>query len=87
VIDVIETNCRYFNLKPFCEPKLGDYGLYSSIGGRSAGDFQMAILWLLNMSDGTNSLLDIAERCNLPWEMLKEAVRALDEAGLLKPIE
>jgi aminopeptidase-like protein len=42
---------------------------------------------LLNMSDGTNSLLDIAARCNLPWEMLKEAVRALDEAGLLKAIE
>ena len=87
VIDVIEQNFKYLNLKPFCEPKLGDYGLYSSIGGRSVGDFQMAILWLLNMSDGTNSLLDIAARCNLPWEMLKQAVRALDEAGLLKPIE
>jgi aminopeptidase-like protein len=45
------------------------------------------MLWLLNMSDGGNSLLDIAARCNLPWEMLKEAVRVLDEAGLLKPIE
>jgi aminopeptidase-like protein len=87
VIDVIEQNFKYLNLKPFCEPKLGDYGLYSSIGGRSPGDFQMAILWLLNMSDGTNSLLDIAARCNLPWEILKKAVRALDEAGLLKPIE
>jgi aminopeptidase-like protein len=87
VIDVIEKNRKYLNLKPFCEPKLGDYGLYDSIGGRSAGDFQMAILWLLNMSDGTNSLLDIAARCNLPWETLKEAVRALDEAGLLKPVE
>ena len=86
-IDVIEQNRKYLNQKPFCEPKLGDYGLYSSVGGRSAGDFQMAILWLLNMSDGTNSLLDIASRCNLPWEIIKEAVRALSEAGLLKPVE
>ena len=86
-IDVIEQNRKYLNQKPFCEPKLGDYGLYGSIGGRSADDFQMAILWLLNMSDGTNSLLDIASRCNLPWEIIKEAVRALGEAGLLKPVE
>jgi aminopeptidase-like protein len=86
-IDVIEQNRRYLNLKPFCEPKLGDYGLYSSVGGCSAGDFQMAILWLLNMSDGTNSLLDIAERCRLPWTTIKEGMQALIKAGLLKPGE
>jgi aminopeptidase-like protein len=86
-IDVIEHNRKYLNLKPYCEPKLGDYGLYSTIGGYSVGEFQMAILWLLNMSDGTNSLLDIATRGNLSWETVKEAVRALVEADLLKPAE
>lgn len=86
-IDVIEHNRKYLNLKPYCEPKLGDYGLYSTIGGCSVGEFQMAILWLLNMSDGTNSLLDIATRGNLSWETVKEAVRALVEADLLKPAE
>ncbi|XIA68020.1 hypothetical protein ACFIOY_22145 [Bradyrhizobium sp. TZ2] len=30
-IDVIEQNRKYLNQKPFCEPKLGDYGLYDSI--------------------------------------------------------
>ena len=86
-IDVIEHNRNFLNLKPFCEPKLGDYGLYSTIGGHSAGDFQMALFWLLNMSDGENSLLDIAARSNLPWAIIKEAVRALSEAGLLKPVD
>jgi aminopeptidase-like protein len=86
-VDVIEHNRRYLNSKPFCEPKLGDYGLYSTIGGCSAVEFQMAMLWLLNMSDGTNSLLDIAARCNMPWEILKEAVRALAQVGLLIPAE
>ena len=47
----------------------------------------MALLWLLNMSDGGNSLLDIAARSNLPWAIIKEAVRALSEAGLLKPVD
>ena len=86
-IDVIEHNRKYLNQKPFCEPKLGNYGLYSTIGGFSAGDFQMALLWLLNMSDGENSLLDIADRANLPWATLRGALEALCEAGLLKPAD
>ena len=46
----------------------------------------MALLWVLNMSDGENSLLDIAEKAKLPWDMMKEAAAALTEAGLLKPL-
>ena len=87
VIDVIENNRRYLNTKPYCEPKLGNYGLYNSIGGRSAGDYQMALLWLLNMSDGDNSLLDIAVRSKVPWAMLKQALQVLSAAGLLKPAD
>jgi aminopeptidase-like protein len=47
----------------------------------------MVLLWLLNMSDGENSLLDIAVRANLPWPMMKQAAQALSGAGLLKPID
>jgi aminopeptidase-like protein len=86
-IDVIEHNRKYLNLKPFCEPKLGDYGLYSTIGGFAAGEFQMALLWLLNMSDGENSVLDIATRANLPWATIKQALGALCKAGLLQPVD
>ncbi len=70
-IDMIENNRKYTNQKPMCEPKLGDYGLYSTIGGRSAGEYQLALLWILNMSDGATSLLDIAERSSLPWGTLR----------------
>ena len=38
------------------------------------------------MSDGENSLLDIAARANLPWVTIKEALGALCKAGLLKPV-
>jgi len=86
-VDVIENNQRYSNLKPFCEPKLGDYGLYTTTGGLSADLRQKALLWLLNLSDGEHSLLDIAMRSNLPWHAVKEAARALTAAGLLKPAE
>lgn len=86
-IDVIESNRRYLNLKPYCEPKLGKYGLYNHLGGSSAGSYQMALLWLLNMSDGKNSILDIATRSNLPWEAVKQGLRSLCAAGLLKPAD
>jgi aminopeptidase-like protein len=86
-VDVIENNGYHLNQKPFCEPKLGDYGLYSAMGGLSPPDYQMALLWVLNMSDGHNSLLDIGEKSKLPWAMVKQAVAALTEAGLLRPIE
>ncbi|MEO6191906.1 MAG: DUF4910 domain-containing protein, partial [Thermoanaerobaculia bacterium] len=62
VIDVIEGNRRYLNLNPKCEPQLGRRGLYRTIGGDESGrSRELALLWVLNLSDGENSLLDIAE--------------------------
>ncbi|MDA9404491.1 peptidase M28 [Bradyrhizobium sp. CCBAU 45389] len=83
-IDIIENNMYYRSVKPFCEPRLGIYGLYSGLGGLAAGDFQLALLWVLNMSDGENSLLDIAERARLSWGTIKKAAVALSEAGLIR---
>jgi aminopeptidase-like protein len=57
------------------------------MGGLSPPDYQMALLWVLNMSDGHNSLLDIGQKSKLPWAMVKQAAAALTEAGLLRPIE
>jgi aminopeptidase-like protein len=44
----------------------------------------MAMLWVLNLSDGHHSLLDIADRSCLRFDVLKHAVDALLECGLLK---
>jgi hypothetical protein len=37
------------------------------VGGADAGVDQVALLWVLNLSDGSHSLLDIAERAGLPF--------------------
>ena len=63
VIDVLESNATYTNLSPYGEPQLGRRGLYRGLGGGSSEE--MALLWVLSLSDGTNSLLDIAERSGL----------------------
>ena len=86
VVEVLEANRCYRNLSPKAEPQLGRRGLYHHIGGGEEGrERQLALLWVLNQSDGSRSLLDIAERSGLPFERLVEAAGLLREADLLAP--
>lgn len=85
-VAALETDRRYINLAPKGEPQLGRRGLYGAIGGDSSAYAKnMAMLWVLNLSDGDYSLADIAERAKLPLETVEETARLLQEAGLLKP--
>jgi aminopeptidase-like protein len=43
----------------------------------------MAMLWVLSLSDGIHTLLDIAERSKLPFTDIRLATRALESAGLV----
>ncbi|MGZ3459648.1 MAG: DUF4910 domain-containing protein, partial [Archangium sp.] len=61
VFEVLEGHGTWLNTEPFGEPQLGRRGLYGSVGGKShARAEQMAMLWVLNLSDGRHSLLDVA---------------------------
>jgi aminopeptidase-like protein len=85
VINVLENNAAYVNTNPKCEPQLGRRGLYSAIGGdKDIARKQLAMLWVLNQSDGTASLLDIAQKAGIPFEIVNEAAILLKEAGLLR---
>ncbi|MFF7813810.1 DUF4910 domain-containing protein [Streptomyces sp. NPDC007945] len=82
---VLDRNRRYVNLSPYGEPQLGRRGLYDSLGGRSdAKEAQLAMLWVLSLSDGGPSLLDVAERSGLPFDAVATAAEALRDAGLIK---
>jgi aminopeptidase-like protein len=89
IIEILENNFLYKNNNPKCEPQLGRRGIYKkNIGGRSfAEDWQLAILWVLNLSDGTNSLLDIAKRSELEFGTILEASKELLKCGLLKVLQ
>lgn len=83
-IDIIENERCLVNLNPKCEPQLGRRGLYTVIGGdKDAPAKSMALLWVLNLSDGRHSLLDIAERAGMPFTKIREAVALLAAQGLL----
>jgi aminopeptidase-like protein len=84
IIRILEGNQRYVNLNPKCEPQLGRRGLYRQIGGtREAMGVEMAMLWVLSLSDGECDLLDIAARSGIDFRSVSRAAELLQEAGLL----
>jgi aminopeptidase-like protein len=83
-VDIIENDSTYRNTIPRCEPQLGRRGLYRVNGqDRDAEAANLALLWILNLSDGSHSLLDIAERANLPFSAVFKTARLLQQHGLL----
>ena len=85
ILHILENNKKYLNQNPKCEPQLGKRGLYDKIAGhKNIKEFQLAMLWVLNMSDGINTLLDISDRSGLKFSLTKDASDTLLEHGLLK---
>ncbi len=84
IFDLLENNRTYRNVNPKCEPQLGKRGLYREIGGHADAELrELAMLWVLNLSDGENSLLDIAERSGLRFDAIQHAAAKLERHGLL----
>jgi aminopeptidase-like protein len=87
MIYIIEGNRKWINKFPKGEPQLGKRGLYNNVGGDSdKKEYQMALLWILNLSDGNNSVLDIAKMSGISFELLLNATKELQGAGLLEKI-
>jgi aminopeptidase-like protein len=85
IIDLLEHNQTYISLNPMCEPQLGKRGLYRVVGGPQDGGVQeLPLLWVLNLSDGQHSLLDISERSGLSFDAVKIAADALLKHELIK---
>ena len=83
-IDILENDRILVNTSPKCEPALGKRGLYGTVGNeKGAAERNMAMLWVLNLSDRQHSLLDIAERAGLPFATINAAAVRLEAAGLL----
>jgi len=87
VIHAIESNKYFINTNPKCEPQLGKRGLYSAIGGhQGARTKEMAMLWILNMSDGHHSLSTISEKSNIDFPLIYETALILENYNLIKEV-
>jgi len=80
--DLLENTVKYG------EPQLGKRGLYPSLGSSKTIDSKVsAMLWCLNLADGSRDSLAIAEDSGLPMQYILKAVSVLLKAGLLKLID
>jgi aminopeptidase-like protein len=83
--EVLGQNRVYLNQNPKCEPQLGRRGLYRAVAGQQEKQSrELAMLCVLNGSDGTQSLLQIADRAGIPFQDISYAAKSLVEAGLLR---
>jgi aminopeptidase-like protein len=85
ILHILNNNEIYYNQNPKGEPQLGKRGLYQAYNGEQDSRLnQMAILWVLNLSDGNHTLLDIAERSGMSFDVIKSAADTLLAHNLLK---
>jgi len=85
VLRVLEGNRRYRNLIPKCEVRLGKRGLYRTVGGQTVQPMnEEAMLWVLNYSDGRHSLLEIANKAGLAFDVVRHAAEILEQHGVLE---
>jgi len=78
LLSILENNGQYLNLNPKCEPQLGKRGLY-----QNPGTNELALLWVLNLSDGHHSLLDICALSGMDFTAVNAAKDTLFEHHLL----
>ena len=84
IIEVIENNAFFINTAPYCEPQLGKRGLYPLLGAhKETSNAVKTMLWILNLSDGTNDLIDISNRSGIALKELIPVINKLMDNGLI----
>ena len=84
IVQATETAEYFENRHGRCEPQLGKYGLYDSVGGyRSDTSDILAMLWVLNGSDGHQSLQSISVKSGISLSDLRGAAQRLLDVGLV----
>lgn len=87
-IHILEKNRFYLNQFPKCEPQLGKRGIYKGLASdRNQRAKEMAMLWILNFSDGEHSLLDISRKSGIDFDTIQSVTQLLCEFDLLKEVQ
>lgn len=95
ILKYVEICGNPVNLSPFGEPQLGKRGLYPNINSNKTRNFSTdefvdgrtqlnRILYILNMSDGETSLIEIAKKANCSVDDLIPIINRLESMNLIK---
>lgn len=84
-LEALEQNC-YPKANLFCEPQLSKRGLYPTLSTKSSGEEVRLMMDLITWSDGTRSLVEIAELCCSPVWSLYPILDKLCDHGLITTV-
>jgi len=82
-IEVIENN-KIYKVKVLCEPHMGKRGMYPTISTKNSDNQVKLMMNLISFCDGHNSLLDIADKLNIPIWNLYEIIENLLQENILE---
>jgi len=84
-LELIDKN-RIYKTKNLCEPQMSKRGLYPTLSIKISSEKKRNMMNFLSYCDGEHSLLDIAEKINLPSWDLYELVEELISYDLISSI-
>ena len=83
-LEMLEKNAVMVNVNPHCEPHLGRHGVLAALRGHDRSrELQEAMMWVLNLGDGENDLMAVAQRSGLPFPLVSQAAQLLAGAALV----
>jgi aminopeptidase-like protein len=84
-LEILEKN-RTYKVNILCEPQMGRRGLYSTLSSKKSDPETRLIMSFISFCDGKHSLLDIAEKINIPAWNLYEIIDQLVSHDLISQI-
>ena len=81
-IDIIEKNSRPV-VNFLCEPQLGKRGLYENLSVVNSSLKSRNLLNIISLSDGTNDLIDLCCKLELPFRVIYEFIELLKSKALI----
>jgi len=83
-IDIFEKNISYPKINVLCEPQLGKRGLYPQISTKNQNHDIRNMMNFISYCDGKNSILDIANLCNIDFFECYKFYKKLNNEGLFE---
>ena len=84
-VQILETNF-YWRIKTKCEPQLGKRGLYPNTSTKSSGAEVRNLMNVVSFLDGSLSVLEIAEKCEMRYSEVIEILEKLIKADLVEKV-
>jgi len=83
IIDTLEKN-NVYKITTLCEPNMGRRGLYPTLSKKEKSNDVKLMMNFITWCDGSNSILDIAKKLDIPIWNLYKTVDILKEEKLIK---